>query len=157
MSEAVRAWSGTYRPLRPHGLIAQLLVLVLAEYGLFLSYRDQDADFHWATHFLVGLAAAALLNFAWLVLKAAPARGAVLSVLAAHLVAMFPDLLFRAGVPHADWMNVFLGHVWVHYLPGGDVGWLLIALLASGAYSAGLALWMRAHTRPVSARIPYAM
>jgi len=45
---------------------------------------------------------------------------------------MAPDLLFRAGVPHEEWMNLFLGHIWVHYIPGGNASWLAIALAASG-------------------------
>lgn len=144
---AATGWARAYRPLRRRGLIVQLLLLVLAEYGLFASYRAQDADFHWATHFLVGLTAAAVLHLAWLVVTAAPGRGVLISVLGAHLFAMFPDVLFRLGVPHAGWMNVFLGHIWVHHLPGGDVSWLVIALLACGAYSTCLALWIRARTQ----------
>lgn len=135
-----------YGALRRPALSAQLLVLALTEYGLFQAYRDHDADFHWATHFLVGLTVAALINLAWLAIKRAPARGVLLSVLAAHLFAMFPDLLFGLGLAHAEWMNVFLGHIWAHYLPGREAGWLAIALLASATYCGGLALWLRAHT-----------
>lgn len=145
------AWARAYRPLRPAGLGVQLALLVLAEYALFHSYRGHDADFHWATHFLVGLTVAAAINLAWLFVKGAPARGMLLSVLAAHLFAMAPDLLFNVGVPHAPWMNVFLGHIWVHYLPSGDKSWLVIALVASGTFAICLALWLRARTREAEA------
>jgi hypothetical protein len=46
---------------------------------------------------------------------------------------------------------VFLGHIWVHYLPGHNTTWLLIALLASGAYAACLALWLQARTSEAEA------
>ncbi len=62
MSATVRAPSPAYRPLGPRRLAVQLVVLVAAEVALFASYRGHEAGFHWATHFLVGLTAAALLN-----------------------------------------------------------------------------------------------
>lgn len=134
-----------YRPLLPRTLLVQLAVLVAAEVLLFASYAEHEARFHWATHFLVGLTAAAVLNAAWLALKGAPARGQLLSILALHLAAMFPDLLFSPGkLPHDGWMDVFLGHVSAHYLPGGVDAWLLIALVASGAYAVLLSAWLAA-------------
>lgn len=112
---------------------------------LFGSYIHHEAGFHWATHFLVGLTAAAIVNAAWLALKGAPGRGQLLWVLALHLYAMFPDLLFSPGkIPHEGWMDVFLGHVSSHYLAGGAASWLLIALVASGSYAMLLAVWLGA-------------
>jgi hypothetical protein len=124
--------------LRPRGLLAQLAVLVAAEVWLFASYRGHDAGFHWATHFLVGLTAAALFNLGWLLVARAPAPGQILSILAAHLVAMLPDFLFSAGIPHHPWMDVFLAHVSAHDIPGGDRAWLAIALVTLGAYAIAL-------------------
>ena len=43
-------------------------------------------------------------------------------------------------------MNVFLGHIAVHYLPGGDRAWLILALLGYGGYATALSLWLRART-----------
>jgi hypothetical protein len=74
----------------------------------------------------------------------------VLSILVAHSYAMTPDFLFSMGVPHEPWMNVFLGHIWVHYLPGGNASWLVIAIVASGLYCSALASWLRA--RHIEAR-----
>ena len=128
--------------------LTQVAVLLLAEFGLFQSYRHHDAGFHWAAHFLVGLTAAALLGLAWLGVRGSAPRAFLLWVLAAHLFAMFPDLLFRAGVAHAGWMNLFLGHIWVHYVPGGNSSWLVVALLASGVYAARLASSMRSDGGP---------
>lgn len=119
---------------------------MIAEVVLFQTYRGHKADFHWATHFLVGLTAASIWNIGWLAIKGAPARGLLLSILVFHLVAMAPDLLFVAGSSHAIWMNVFLGHIWVHYLPGGTTSWLVIALATSGLYAIALAAWLRERT-----------
>ncbi len=138
-------WAIAYRPLRPRGLLAQLVVVVAAEVLLYLTYRGHEASFHWATHFLVGLAAAALLNVAWLALKGAPARGQLLWVVGLHLYAMAPDLLFSgAHVPHDGWMDVFLGHISAHYVPAGARAWLLVALASSGFYAWVLSRWIGA-------------
>lgn len=59
----------------------------------------------------------AAVNLAVLVLKGAPPRGQLLSLLAWHLFAMFPDLLFSAAeVPHHERVRV---EVWPadHLLP----------------------------------------
>lgn len=137
-------WTLAYRPLRARGLLAQLAVQVVAEAALFDSYRGHESSFHWATHFLVGLSVAALTNALWLALKGAPARFELISILGWHLVAMFPDLLFSAGIPHDDWMDVFLGHISAHALPGGACSWLVIALALSGLYAAFLSRWLAA-------------
>ena len=137
-------WSAAYRPLKPRALLVQLAGLIAVEVVLWSSYAAQEARLHWATHFLVGLTAAALLNLAWLTLKGAPARGLILWVIGLHLFAMAPDLVFPAGVPHAGWMDVFLGHISSHYLPGGDIAWLVIALGTSGLFAIALAGWLAA-------------
>ena len=137
-------WAIAYRPLRLRGLLAQVVVLVAAEVGLFASYRGHEASFHWATHFLVGLSVATLVNLLWLVLKGAPARFQIVSILAAHLFAMFPDLLFSAGIPHDGWMDVFLAHISSHYVPGGAYTWLFVALALSALYAIFLSAWLTA-------------
>ncbi len=71
-----------------------------------------------------------------------------------HLYAMAPDLLFRGGVPHHRWMDVFLGHVAAHYVPGGDATWLVLALSATGAYILALTLWLRARRAEALAGMP---
>jgi pimeloyl-ACP methyl ester carboxylesterase len=145
VSLSPQTWARSYRALHPVFLSVQLVVLVLAEVALFSSYSAHDARFHWATHFLVGLGFTALLLLARLLVTGVPGpRYLLLTVLGFHLFAMAPDLLFRGGVPHYRWMDVFLGHVAAHYLPGGDGSWLLIALVATSAYVAALTLWLRA-------------
>jgi pimeloyl-ACP methyl ester carboxylesterase len=148
-------WSRAFRPLGRGTIAAQLAVLVAVEALLFASYRGAEADFHWATHFLVGLTAAAVVLAGWLAVKGAPARGQLMCVLGLHLFAMFPDLLFRPGhQPHDDWMDVFLGHIAVHYMPGGALTWLVVALAASGAYAWMLSRWLAARRAEVDAGMP---
>lgn len=139
-----------YRALGSRTLLVQLAVLSVAELVLFRAYQAQQAGFHWATHLLVALTAAAFWNLGWLLAAAAPAPGQLLSFLVFHLYAMFPDLLFATGVPHRQWMDVFLGHLLVHYLPGRERAWLAIGLAASGLYAAALAASLRASRRSVS-------
>ena len=140
-----KRWPLAYRPLRPVTLLAQLVLLVVAEIGLYASYASHDARFHWATHFLVGLLLTALWQSLHLLVAARPARGQLATILVFHLWAMWPDLLFRIGVPHYRWMDwVALGHVHVHYLPGGDTSWLVLAILAVGGYVVLLTRWLSA-------------
>lgn len=90
----------------------------------------------------MGLIAAALVNLTLLALKGAPARGQLLWVLGLHLYAMGPDLL--ANLPHAGWMDVFLGHDSAPAIPGGAATWLVVAIVMSGAYGWVLSRWLRA-------------
>ena len=86
-----------------------------------------------------------MLLLARLLLTGSPGLRFLLpAVLGFHLFAMTADLLFRGGVPHQLWMNVFFGHLAVHDLPGGDRSWLVIALALSGVYVATLTVWLRA-------------
>lgn len=148
------SWAVPYRPLRARSLLLQLVVLAAAEVLLFASYAGHDARFHWATHFLVGLIAAAVFLSGYLLVAARPAPGQLLAVLVLHLVAMAPDLLFRIGDPHAWWMDVFLGHISAHYLPGGDDTWLVLALLAVGGYAWLLTRWLAARHAEAAAGLP---
>ncbi len=155
MTATPGAWARAYRPLRPRSLTVQLVILVLAEVALYASYADHDARFHWATHFLVALGFTALLLLARLLVTGVPGpRYLLLTLLGFHLYAMAPDLLFRGGVPHYRWMDVFLGHVAAHYLPGGDLAWLLIALTCTAGYVTALTLWLRARHAEAQAGLP---
>jgi hypothetical protein len=131
-------------------------VLVVAEIALYASYGAHAAQFHWATHFLVGLTVAALWRAAFLLVAARPTRFQLLSVLGFHLWAMWPDLVFRAPrIPHHHWMDwLALGHISSHYMPGGDTTWLVIALTAAGGYALLLRQWLRARHAEVAAGMP---
>jgi hypothetical protein len=151
-------WPRAYRPLRPASLLAQLIFVVAAEFLLYASYAAHDARFHWATHFLVALLVTALWQSLHLVVAARPARGQLATVVAFHLWAMWPDLLFRVGVPHYHWMDwLALGHVSSHYLPGGDTSWLVLALLGAGGYAVLLACWVNARSTEAAAGLSPAL
>ena len=155
MSAEPDRWSRAYRPLRPGSLAVQLVLLVAAELALYASYDAHDARFHWATHFLVALAVASLVLLVRLLVTGVPGPRLLLpTVLGFHLFAMAPDFLFRGGVPHYRWMDVFLGHVAAHYLPGGDGTWLAIALVCLGLWVAALTAWLRARRAEAAAGMP---
>ena len=139
-----------YRPLRPRTLIWQLVVLVGAEAAILPVYWRPDSLFHWSIHFLVGLTAAAVWNLAVLLVLDRPAPGQLASILVLHLIAMAPDILFGFEVPHHAWMDLFFGHISVHYTPGQDRTWLVIALLSTGLYVIFLSRWLARRTREAS-------
>lgn len=149
------AWAVPYRALRPASLAAQVVVLAVAEVLLFMSYSGHDSRFHWAAHFLVGLIATMAWLTVYLLVAARPAPMQIGTVLVFHVVAMAPDLLFVAGIPHHRWMDVFFAHVAVHYIPGGDTTWLVLALLALAAYTVLVTRWLRArHTEAARGMAP---
>lgn len=137
-------WTRDYRPLRPRTLAWQLAVLLAVEAVLFQRYDAEQARFHWSTHFLNALAFTSLVLLArlWVTGRPGP-RYVLLTLLAFHIYAIVPDLLFSKGSAHSQWQNVFLGHIAQHYLPGGAVSWLAIALVLSGTYVAAVTLWLR--------------
>ncbi len=114
-------------------------VAVLAEVALFASYRGHDARFHWFTHFFVGASVALLAMAAVAARTRRPVPLPLVWPFLAHLVAMFPDFLFTAGVAHEPWMDVFLGHISTHFVPGRNLTWFAVFLLALGTYLAVLA------------------
>ncbi len=127
------------------------LLLVAVEVALYASYRSHDARFHWSTHFLVGGAVALGGMAAYARLRRRPARLPALWILAAHLFAMFPDFLFEAGHPHEWWMEVFFLHIRSHFVPGRNLFWLAVFLLALAAYLAVLERYGREEAEDRSA------
>ncbi|MGH2684577.1 MAG: hypothetical protein ACRDJP_03815 [Actinomycetota bacterium] len=112
---------------------------VLVEIGLYASYRGHDARFHWFTHFLVGSSAALVVMTIVASKRRRPVPFPLVWPLVGHLFAMVPDFLFAAGIPHRQWMEVFLGHIRVHYVPGRNVTWYVVFLIAFGLYLGALA------------------
>ncbi len=111
---------------------------VVVEVALFVSYRGHDARFHWFTHFFVG-ASVALVGMALVVRRRRrPVGYPLVWLLLAHLVAMFPDVLFVGDEAHARWMDVFLGHISTHFVPGRNVTWYVVFLAALGLYLVAL-------------------
>lgn len=109
-------------------------VAVAVEVALYASYRGHDARFHWFTHFFVGggAALAAMAVVAWR--RRRPVAMPLLWVLAGHLLAMAPDIAFAAGEAHRRWMDVFLGHIVTHFVPGRNWTWYVVFMACLGAY-----------------------
>ncbi|MDQ3601282.1 MAG: hypothetical protein M3408_08550 [Actinomycetota bacterium] len=110
------------------------LLFVVMEVGLYLSYCGHDARFHYLTHFFVGAATALMVMSIVAVGRRRPVPYPLVWLGAAHLVAMFPDFLFTAGTAHYWWMDLFLGHISTHFVPGRNLTWYLVFLAALGLY-----------------------
>ena len=69
-----------------------------------------------------------------------PVRWAV----AGQLVSIVPDLLFAIiQIPHARWMDVFVGHITIHLVPAPLLVALAVFLLGSSAWFAAVVLRRR--------------
>lgn len=128
---------------RPRRLPPAQTTLVLAGEGVLLAaYASQDAVYHWLIHFLVGGAAALLLTAATSLVHRRALGHIGAAVFTGHAVAAFPDALFLLGVAHARWMDVFLGHLSSHDVPGGL--WTLYAAFLTAL--AGYLLTLARHS-----------
>ena len=132
MSTAATAPSATARVLR---LCLWCVLAVVVEIGLYLSYRGHDARFHWFTHFFVGSAVALLIMSAVVLRIRRPVPMPLVWPLLGHLYAMFPDFLFTGShIAHERWMDVFLGHISTHFVPGRNLTWYLVFVAAVALY-----------------------
>jgi len=118
-----------------------------AEVGVYVSYRGHDARFHWFTHFFVGSSLALIVMAAVAARTRRPVPLPLVWPFLAHLVAMFPDFLFTAGIAHERWMDVFLGHISSHFVPGRNLTWFTTFLAALAAYLIALARMPHARAR----------
>jgi hydrogenase/urease accessory protein HupE len=135
MSVRTRAPVATSVPRGLH-LCAWCLGAAMVEVGLYASYRGHDARFHWFTHFFVGATAALAVMIVVAAARGRPVPLPFVWVSVGHLVAMAPDLAFVAGVAHRRWMDVFLGHISAHYVPGRNWTWYAVFLASLAAYLA---------------------
>lgn len=107
---------------------------VVVEVAIYASYRGQDARFHWFTHFFVGASAALFMMTLVVEGTRRPVPIPFVWVVLGHLLAMAPDLAFVVGAAHRRWMDVFVGHVSSHYVPGRNWTWYGVFHVALGAY-----------------------
>ncbi|MDQ3570524.1 MAG: hypothetical protein M3396_07870 [Actinomycetota bacterium] len=114
------------------------VIAVLGEIGLYASYRGHDARFHWFTHFFVGASLALVVMALVAARTRRPVPLPLVWPLLGHVVAMFPDFLFAGGIAHQRWMDVFLGHISTHFVPGRNLTWYLVFLACLAAYLAVL-------------------
>lgn len=107
---------------------------VIVEIALYASYEHHDAHFHWFTHFFVGASTAlvAMAAVAWR--RRGPVPLPLIWPVLGHLFAMTPDFLFTAGIAHRRWMDVFLGHISTHFVPGRNLTWYAVFAACLGLY-----------------------
>lgn len=123
-----RAGSGAWR------LRAGSVGFAAVEVVLYLSYLSRDAPFHWFTHFFAGTALALAVMAVVARRTRRPVPRPLVWLLLGHLAAMAPDIAFLGGVAHRRWMDVFVGHVSSHYVPGRNWTWYAAFLAALGVY-----------------------
>jgi len=115
-------------------IVAGTIATIAAEAALYGVYAARDARFHWFTHLFVGASTALLVMSALAAHRRRPIPLPLLWTVLAHLYAMTPDFLFADHVSHQRWMDVFLGHISSHLIPGRNLTWYSIFLLALGCY-----------------------
>lgn len=115
-------------------ICAWCALAVAIEVLLYVFYFAHEARFHWFTHFFVGASVALLLMSVVSVRTRRPVPLPLLWPVLGHIVAMFPDFLFEAGIAHRRWMDVFLGHLSTHFIPGRNWTWYALFLLSLALY-----------------------
>lgn len=116
------------------GHLGELLFVVVVEILLYLRYQQGDGTFHYFTHFFAGASFALVLMTLAARRWRRPVRLPLLAVLAGHLFAMAPDLLYIDSVAHARWMDAFVAHNISHFLPGRNISWYVVFLAAMTLY-----------------------
>lgn len=121
-------------PTRERAVLAAAAA-VGVEVLLYERYGTHEASFHWFTHLYVGGATALLVLSGLTLLRRRQLPYPAVWVMLGHIVAMIPDLLFTLlDVAHRRWMDVFLGHLSTHFVPGRNVTWFAVFALAVTAY-----------------------
>lgn len=108
---------------------------LLAEIIIFSVYNGHNASFHWFTHFYVGAIVALVALSIW---KLSTHRSVVWPLgwlYLGHFFAMVPDLLYDfAHIPHRPWMDIFLGHISTHFIPGRNWTWYVLFMISVTIY-----------------------
>lgn len=111
------------------------LIFVGVEVAFYVLYFYYAATFHWFLHFFVGAAIVLILMSILMLYHKINVRWPFLWLFVGHLVAMFPDVLFRfLKMPHQHWMDIFILHIRVHFIPGRIWSWYAIFMLACALY-----------------------
>ena len=102
---------------------------------LYERYGAHEASFHWFTHVYVGGAAALLVLSGLTLLRRRESPYPAVWVVGGHVVALVPDLLFTLrDMAHRPWMDIFLGHLSTHFVPGRNATWFAVFAVAVAAY-----------------------
>lgn len=116
--------------------LIEVVFVAVVEALLYLRYRSGDGTFHYFTHLFAGASLALVLMTAVARRRHRPVGLPLLAMLAGHLFAMTPDLLYVDDVAHARWMDIFVAHNISHFIPGRNVTWYLLFLIALALYLA---------------------
>ncbi len=115
--------------------LALFALYVGAEIAIYLGYNDQQASFHWFTHFYVGAIVALIGLSVWKISTHRTVIWPLGWLYLAHLAAMFPDFLYNFGhIAHREWMDIFLGHISSHYILGRNWTWYILFMFAFAGY-----------------------
>lgn len=123
----------------------ECLLFVAAELVIFFSYQHSDVRFHWFLHFFVGATVALTALAVQTCWSSRILRYPLLWILLGHTLAMIPDPLF-AIMPHQPWMDLFLLHISVHFIPGRNWSWYALFLISLGGYLAARAVVETRHS-----------
>ena len=121
--------------------LGELVFVVAVEILLYRRYQQGDGTFHYFTHLFAGGSFALVLMTVAARYRHRPVGLPLLAVLAGHLFAMAPDLLYIDSVAHARWMDVFVAHNISHFLPGRNLSWYVVFLAAMTLYLVADHLW----------------
>ncbi len=110
---------------------------------LYWQYAAHGAQFHYFIHGFTGVAAGVavlVLVRGGRVSTRGPAFDVVLAAAAGRLLSAMPDVLFLAAdLPHERWMDVFVAHISVHFVPAPVAATFTVFVLAvAGATAAAL-------------------
>lgn len=124
----------TGSPVRERAVIAAAAAIGV-EVLLFERYGAHEASFHWFTHLYVGGAAALLVLSGLTLLRRRESPYPAVWVVVGHVAALVPDLLYTLrDMAHRPWMDIFLGHLSTHFVPGRNATWFAVFTLAVAAY-----------------------
>jgi len=99
----------------------QLALFIVIETLLLWGYARHGEAYHWFLHFLTGGTATLLVLSLVSKFRQCPIRYLLMWLLAGHLFASFPDLLFALfHIDHAPWMDIFALHVSSHDIPAAS-------------------------------------
>lgn len=102
---------------------------------LYVSYQLNNGSFHWFLHFFVGASIVLIVMGLITALSDRIVRHPLLWIFVGHVIAMFPDILWNFSLAtHQPWMDVFLGHIVAHFIPGRNWTWYGIFLMSLAFY-----------------------
>ncbi len=116
------------------GPVIETVLVVAVEIVLYRRFQQGDGTFHYFTHLFAGGSLALVLMAVVAHRWRRPVRFPLLAVLAGHLFAMAPDILYLESIAHTRWMDVFVAHNTSHFLPGRNISWYVLFLAAMTLY-----------------------